>query len=466
MLFRVNFFHLLNFLPQPVPVLTREGRKEGIAALIVVLITAVVWGSVIWGSFQYDDYSNVITDPATTEWPVFLQRLFSGIRPLTRASYFLNQAVWGMSASGFLFINLILHVFTTVGVFQLARCRLLSVYAAMVVALVFAFQPAHAETVAYVSGRSTGLMACLLVWALVVHDRAENRTSWLAVSLFVAACLAKEVALVFPAFVLIWEITRSDSSDQKKPHLKGVILYIAVAVAALAVMATSPRFHDLIEYSLALRPPVDNLIIQLRAVPATLALWFRPDTLTVDHGFALDASTAETFGGGFVLIGLAGFAMALYRRAPAVTLAIGWALLALVPTHSIIARLDVVTEKPLYLGWVGFALLAGNLWQWTATVIKDQLYRSILIGALAVVMLIAATECINRMHVWSNDQLLWTEAVEKNPASSRAWNNLGLALISDQPELAASAFVKALELDSDNKEAAENLLYSAWWEDR
>lgn len=426
----------------------------------------MAWGAVIWGAFQYDDYSNVVTDPGTTQWAVLLQRLSTGIRPMTRASYFLDHAVWGMSASGFLLTNLVLHVFTTVGIFHLARSRALSVYASMVAALVFALQPAHAETVAYVSGRSTGLMACLLVWALVAHDRAGNRVSWPAIFLFVAACLAKEVALVFPALVLLWEITRSGNSPRAGMRWRGVILYAAVAGIALVVLATSSRFRDLMAYSLALRSPMDNLVIQLRAVPATLVLWFRPDALTVDHSFALEASVAATLAGGFVVAGLIGIAVASYRRTPIVTLAVGWALLALVPTHSVIARLDVVTEKPLYLAWVGSALLAGAMWGWVATAVEAPRHRHALAGALAVMLGIAAVVCVSRIRVWSDDRLLWTEALKQNPTSSRAWNNVGLAWIADQPELAASAFVKALELDPNNETAAENLLYFAWWEDR
>lgn len=432
----------------------------------MALITSMVWGAVIWGSFQYDDYSNVVTDPATSELSAFLQRLFNGIRPLTRTSYFLDHTVWGMKAHGFHFTSMVLHICTTVGVFLLARTRTLPIYASIVAALFFAFQPAHAETVAYVSGRSTGLMACLLVWALVLHNRENNRISWLAVFLFVAACLAKEVALVFPALVLMWEITRRDYPKPMGFLLRRVAPYTIVALIVLVFIMTSPRFRDLMAYSLNLRTPVENLLIQIRAIPTTLALWFRPSALTVDHSFALEARPAEILAGGLVLLGLLGLALASYRHIPLITLAVGWALLALVPTHSVIARLDVVTEKPLYLAWVGPALLIGELWQRTMSAAEKPLHRSALTGVLAVVILIAAALCLNRIQVWSDDQLLWSEAVRKNPASSRAWNNMGIAYMVDRPELAASAFVKALELDGDNEEAAENLLYTTWWEDR
>ena len=59
----------------------------------VMLITLATWYGVLAGSFQYDDYPNVIQDSATSDPGVFWHRLTSGFRPLLRASYFLDHLV-------------------------------------------------------------------------------------------------------------------------------------------------------------------------------------------------------------------------------------------------------------------------------------------------------------------------------------------------------------------------------------
>lgn len=90
-----------------------------------------------------------------------------------------------MQAAGSLSTNLHLHAITVVLVFALARRRLDNA-AALVAALVFAVQPANAEIVAYVSGRSTGPMTQLLLGGLLLYDQ-EKRFDALASGMAIGA---------------------------------------------------------------------------------------------------------------------------------------------------------------------------------------------------------------------------------------------------------------------------------------
>jgi protein O-mannosyl-transferase len=47
------------------------------------------------------------------------------------------------------------------------------------------------------------------------------------------------------------------------------------------------------------------------------------------------------------------------RRAPLLMLACVWPIVALLPTNSLLAKIDPVTEMPLYLAWVGPAIAIG-----------------------------------------------------------------------------------------------------------
>lgn len=449
--------------------------RVGVPVLLLGVVTTATWGAVVFGGFQYDDYANVVMDPATADLGAWWSRTWGGIRPLTHTTFFLDHAVWGMKPGGFLFTNLALHLATVVGVFWLAWRRLgheaAGVGAAFVAALVFALQPAHSETVAYVSGRSTALMACLLVWALVAHERRRMAVSWVAVALFVAACLAKEVALVFPLMVWVWEASRPrDEAEPERKHTGVRVLPygLTAAVGAAAVFA-SPRFRELMDYSLALRSPLENLLLQVRAIPEMLSLWFRPWALTVDHAFPLNASGWTMLAGTLLLCALLGAALLSRRRAPMLLFAIAWALVALLPTNSVVAKLDVVSEKPLYLAWVGPSLLAGWLWSRAVTSAASSRWawhRRTLATALATALGVAAITCAWRVQIWSDERRLWSNALAKNPTSSRAWNNFGLAFAADDPNLAAAAFRRAVELNPDNHNALDNLLLYAVLENR
>src|SRR5688500_854183 len=130
-----------------------------VRTFVVVAVAAAVWGPVVAGQFQYDDLSNIVNDPATRDRDALIERLVTGIRPPTRLAYFLDAAPFGMVPAAFLATTLRTHLVTVLLVHALAAARLADARAALVAGLVFALQPAHAETVAYASGRSTGLMA-------------------------------------------------------------------------------------------------------------------------------------------------------------------------------------------------------------------------------------------------------------------------------------------------------------------
>jgi hypothetical protein len=167
-------------------------------------------------------------------------------------------------------------------------------------------------------------------------------------------------------------------------------------------------------------------------------------------------------------------AIAFRRREPLVTFCVMWPLLALAPTHSLIAKIDLVTEKPLYLAWVGPSILLGLLLMRPAVVTERG--RSTPeasrgeggFGALAGrrACWVAATGLLcawavfvpARVKVWSDARLLWGDSVRKVPGSARAWNNLGLALwTGGHDREAARAFEESLRLDPGRNAARVQL---------
>jgi hypothetical protein len=105
--------------------------------LVLVFLTALAWGGVLGGSFQFDDFPTIVADPATVDARALLARVSTGIRPLLRLSYFLDHLLWGMRPAGFLLTNLLLHLATVLGVFELARRLLRDEAAAFLAAAIF-----------------------------------------------------------------------------------------------------------------------------------------------------------------------------------------------------------------------------------------------------------------------------------------------------------------------------------------
>jgi hypothetical protein len=426
--------------------------RAGLPAVLLVLAgTLIAWGGVPWGTFQFDDFLNVVRDPATLDPAAFAERLPQGLRPLTRLSYFVDGQLHGLNAAGFLATNLLLHLFTVLLVLALARRRL-SEIGACAAALIFAVQPAHAEVVAYVSGRSTGLMTPLLLGGLLLHD--HGRTAG-ALVLFALACLAKEVALVFPALLLVWELTRAVPRPRFRRELA---IAAAVAVVTAALLFSLVNYQAMLGYSSGLRPVSENLLASARAIPEMLSLWIRPWALSADHAFDAAGHVGAAVAGLLLLAGLVTIALALRRRIPLLAFAILWPLVALLPTNSLVAKIDLVTEKPLYLAWLGPALALGAAVSASLAAASSRAARRCAAGVVVAVLCVLAAATQWRASLWRDPVRLWLDATAKAPECSRCWNNLGMArLVAKQDVEAVAAFERALRLDPANETARLNL---------
>ena len=423
------------------------------APLVLALVSLGAWCLVLRGAFQYDDLPTIVRDPATRDVHALLGRLVTGVRPLTRLSFFLDAALFGLSPAAFLATNLLLHLAAVLLVWALAMARLADARPALVAALAFALQPAHAATIAYASGRSEGLSAVLLLAGLLLWDRRRTGPSLVA---FAAACLARETALVFPLLLLAWEVTRPavQLDPSPSPTRRTLAMAGVLASALVLLLLALPRYRALAAFSLRLRSPGSTLLVNGRALPESLSLWVRPGALSVDHAFVPEGNVAASILGLLFLAALVLGAIHWRRRAPFVSFAILWSLICLAPTSSFIARLDLLTEKPLYLAWFGPAVLLGRLIQWSRGRLPA---RAVAICAGAV-LAVGAAFSVERAWTWSDPIRLWLEATERAPKCARCWNNLGMAYFNRELDpLAADAFRKASLLDPDDSTADRNL---------
>jgi protein O-mannosyl-transferase len=473
------------------------------SALGLLALTLLAWGGVPGGAFQFDDRASALVHAAPGV----------RIRPLLALTWAADQALHGERAAGWLAENLVLHCLTVLVVLALGW-RLLSPLGAFLGAAAFALQPAHAEVVAYVSGRSTGLMTLLLLGGLWMWR--PSGSPWRlagAGALFAAAVATKEVALIFPALLLLWALARGAQGVRRfvpegvadppgelpsrpgppaprgiSPHgirprgigrlvpgpaasplpevlgvsdvswrlpLWRLIPFLGLAGVLGVAVAAVPRYRELAAWSLAERGPLQSLALGVAVLPEELSLWFRPWALSVEHSVNPGRPLLP---GLVLLVFLLGAALVCRRRLPGGTLTVAWVLTALLPTHSVIARADVLTEKPLYVAWVGPALFLGGglAWVWSRLALQPvrRWAAAAVLGGLAV---FATAEIHERVMVWRSPQSLWADAVRKAPRSSRAWNNLASALRTDSLEDALRAARRSVELDPSNPVALANL---------
>ena len=406
------------------------------SVLLLLIAVGIAYLGSLGASFQFDDWNVIVRDTRVHSLAAWWHSL-PGIRAGLKLSYAINYAS-GAGPAGFRVLNIAIHAANAVLVFVLLRSRSKSCAspapavtgapsapAALIAALVFALAPVQTEAVTYISGRSSSLCALFCLLALLSWQEAGRRPLLhvLGVACYAMALTVKETAIVLPAIFLLWQYTRSP--EPWRPHERRALLaYAIVACAALAAAALSSTYNHLFLTSLQTRSITDNLALQARAWGFLLLELFRLSALTADptpRDLPGDAAIGTIVWLLFWLA-LAAVAWIRRRRNPELTFAILWFYVWLLPTNSLLPRLDVANDRQLYLALIGPA--------WLLALGIVRLAQSLPRVALAVVITLAAllgSATATRNHIYSTEVTFWQAALDRSAGNARAANNLGIA---------------------------------------
>lgn len=433
-------------------------RATRTAALLLVLATALVWLGLFRAVPQFDDYLVILDEPRVASLAAWWESM-PGMRPLLKLSYAINQSLGSLAA--FHAFNLLLHIGCVLAAWRLLR-RLLPGQdepAALLGALVFALHPINTEAVTMLSGRSVSMSTLAILGSLLALLQGRTAVSLL---LFAVAVCVRETALVLPALamlVLAWQggwREGQGGSAVLRGAFRETRWHWALALLLCLLVLALPRYRELLAVSLATRDPLENLLSQASAIPWLLARLLQPFAIDPDPRLPVFAGWTP----GLVLIAGAWLAvlagtLRYLPRGRFSAFAVAWLLLALLPTNSLVARLDLVNGRQLYLAALPlFGLLA------LAISALARRRRPLAPGLAAALLALLATGTVLRNADYRSERDFWSAAIAVNPANARAWNNYGLALESESPadpERAAAAYREALRLAPQDYKPAHNL---------
>jgi tetratricopeptide (TPR) repeat protein len=414
-------------------------------------------------------------------------------RWLAFVTFAANHAVGGLDPAGYHAVNLAIHLAVAAAFMWVARALLARIAvgderrrrtAAAVAALLFAVHPVQTMAVTYVIQRMTSLGALFALASVGLWLRARATGALRAAPALGAALLAslavscKESYAVLPALILLLEwVCGFDLAASVRRHAVAWVGGLGLAVLALAVAAWSywPALSDpLPDYAL---PLGDRLLTQPRVLWHYLSLLAvpLPSRLHLDYAWPVSTgllSPATTLPALLGLLALVAAAVAVRRRAPLATLAVGWFVVALSIEQSVLP-IDLVFEHRLYFSGLGFFLLAG----WAAASFRS---GSRPVGAWAAVPVatLLALGTHARNEVWRDPARLYTDEAAAGPGRSRSLVNAGRELIRqgklddaervlrralalDPTEVLARAHLGRIAIDRGRNEEAATWLRSA-----
>lgn len=445
-----------------VPSLQRKSSRAILASLLFILLILVgVFWNGLHSGFFFDDSPSILEATGVRmeklSFASLHDALTSGIsgptqRPLSQLSFALNHYVSGFDPFVFKLTNLVIHAINGLLVFLLAL-RLINPYnrrnkastplvIAGLVSAAWLLHPIQLLPVLHVVQRMTSLSAAFLLAAFLLHistrehDWSSHKGRLIAAWFFLwpLSVLSKETGLLFPLFVLAWEViirAPGYGMDRFSRTLAAAMVAILLTAAAYLI-TTSGRWilagYEFRDFSLGERLLTEGRVLwfylSMIAFPRLDTFGLQHDDIAISTNLLSPWTTLASLIG---LLALTSSAWILRKRLPLASFGIAWFLVGHL-MESTILPLEIAHEHRNYLPLFGILLSVFSLLTKPLKTNGVQKTLSLAFSAAFIVFLAFITAL--RAHAFGDTLRLSQFEVEHHEKSPRAQYEAGRALAS------------------------------------
>lgn len=457
---------------------------------ILIVVVFLGYANTLHSPFQFDDAKNVVNDHSIRDLYNFTKVSSLRYRHITSFSFASNYYLGKLNPFGYHLFNLLLHVCATILVFLITIMTLeksvgfgnvASIRTAFVAALCFTLNPVFSEAITYVSGRATSLSAvfCLMSWYFfILGSLRRTGLSLSRIFLFIislaflfVAVLAKETAVILPLALLLYDVCFIRKECWIGWKTRFFCYYAIIPVLAIIFVFKSKASVSLFGWWLN-QARSDYALAQIKVIAYAIKLFFFPVNLAIEYNsnYTLDWSDPAFTAPVLFFTAIILLAIKNIRAMPVLTFPILWMMVTISPTNSFIPREDLLSERNLYLPFIGMVLFvamgfnslrrAGNTliqeensskrhWQDTGPVCAV---------VMLVLLTIYSTLLIARNSIYQTPLSFWEDTYEKAPNKLRVLHNLSLEYMRlDDREKTYATLSRMLAIDPFNYFARINL---------
>jgi hypothetical protein len=442
-----------------------------VTQLVLPFLVVFAWLPGISAPYQYDDYNTPVGDPASQSLSAFWQAMPQTLRPLTKLSYALESSLGAMDAPSRRFFNALVFSACVALVRELVRKVGASPLVALAVAVLWGLHPVHAETIVALAGRPVLVCLCLTLASAVL---LLSQQPWWAIACAALAVTARESGLPWLVVCAALSAQQLGLSRRKLFLTAG-----AAAVVGLGALLSVRTLQHLVTSSLSAPGAINRLGLQWAALfRGTLDLFAAPASFTLDMDFAPTGTARFAMILGAVALYASALWIAFGRRSPrdvaneehardyAVRIAALLWLCLVIPTHSVIPKVDPFTARPfsaslaplLVLSTYGVTTLYQHLTGPSAATRTRRPLRLAISSAACLTLLVFVHITQTRATLYQDPVALWRDAAERSEHKTRPLVNLG-TLLAKRGELhdAEAALGAALKRDPSSLEIHSRL---------
>jgi tetratricopeptide (TPR) repeat protein len=407
--------------------------RDRVQELVLVLLVLAAFSSALGGGFVWDDDRYVTHNPLLTEEDGFFRIWFSRDHPsqyfpLVYSSFWVERRLFGLDPFGYHLNNILLHA--TNALLLLFLLRRMGLAGAWIGAVLFAVHPVQVESVAWITERKNllslllSLLSLHAFWSSLSGGTWSRRAYGASILLFVLALLAKTTACTLPAalVILCWIRRRRLESRMWVAVAPYVLLGLAMGLFTVWWEHDKQGLHP----DAGLLTLLDRVLLACRAVFFYLEKIVWPFSLSFSYPrFTIDATSPVQWIPPAALFLLVVAGILFRKRIPG---EVGAALLFFVATLSPLLGLislytfyyTFVADHYQYMACIGPLALAGGL---LARLIARRARAGATLAFLWIACLAVLT--FHQCRIYATPEALWSDTLDKNPASWLAHTNLG-----------------------------------------
>jgi protein O-mannosyl-transferase len=427
----------------------------------ILLITLVSYWPVFQNhSFVWDDDGYITNNLLIKSFhlkEIFTSNVMGNYHPFTVLVLAVEYFLFGLDATGYHIVNLILHLLNVLLVYLAVHQLSRKPDVALIAALLFGIHPIHVESVAWASGLKDLLFVFFFLSSWILYLKyiiSSNRYFYyISLFLFLLSLLSKAMAVSLPLVLLLTDFYRGRKMSRSVWMDKIPFLFLAFLFGILAVVTQKSSGNISVlgfsvpqQLSFACYGFADYLVKLV--LPFKLSAFY---PYPVSHPDAFPVFWYTYF---LVIILFASLMYYAYRNNRKIFFGmVFFAITIFLVLQWLPVGKAIMADRYCYLSSIGIFFLAGegiiflrnSKLKWTAIIL------------LIVLTVFFAGKTYIRTSVWKNDITLWSDVMAKFPKAPVSYMNRGIALAKlNKSDKAADDFTKAIELDTQYSKAYFN----------
>jgi tetratricopeptide (TPR) repeat protein len=375
---------------------------------------------------------------------IFTHEKANTYQPVRMLRYAVDYHFWKLNPMGYRITNILFYMLTCIMVFL--TLQILSSHlreksppdshfrAALFGSLLFAAHPVHVEAVTWLAARKEVLQGFFFFLALYLYIRGReeegsNRIVYLGLVLFsfLLAVLSKPSAVVFPAVVLLYEITKK--KDSFIPFLKKHWAFFTCTLI-LSTFFTFVLINVMLDAG-GIKPYygegfIENVLVSIYSFLRSLSLLFATVNYSAAYSFSVTLPIYHVKNIVVVLIAILLFVFSIWslKRTKVVYFSFFFFLITMLPYLNIIPISTLLADRYVFIASFSYAFLLGILFDrfyvYRQKRFSEGFFKLLSVAIFLFLLVGYSFMTVRQNTIWENSYTLWADAVEKHPDSNTA----------------------------------------------